>query len=83
MLAQLVPDIHKTAELVREIACASGEQSAGAAQVNKAVQQMDDVLQKNAVGSERMASMSDTLATQAEALQSAVRFFRLSATDSA
>jgi methyl-accepting chemotaxis protein len=42
---------------------------------------MDDVLQKNAVGSERMASMSETLANQAEDLQSAIRFFRLSNTD--
>src|SRR5262249_25630691 len=36
LLGKLVPDIQKTAELVREIAAASAEQSTGVAQVNTA-----------------------------------------------
>ena len=77
LLAKLVPDIRKTAELVREIAAASSEQSAGATQVNKAIQQLDQVIQQNASASEEMASTSEELAGQADALQSAITFFKL------
>jgi methyl-accepting chemotaxis protein len=77
LLARLVPDIRKTAELVREIAAASGEQSAGAAQVNKAIQQLDQVIQQNASASEEMASTSEELSSQAEQLQASIAFFRV------
>ena len=77
LLAKLVPDIRKTAELVREIAAASAEQSTGASQVNKAVQQLDQVIQQNASAAEQMASTAEELASQAEVLQTAVSFFRL------
>ena len=77
LLAKLVPDIQKTAELVREIAAASAEQSSGAAQVSKAIQQLDQVIQQNAAASEEMASTAEELANQAEVLQTAVAFFKV------
>ena len=77
LLAKLVPDIQKTAELVREIAAASVEQSTGAAQVNKAIQQLDQVIQQNASASEEMASTAEELSSQAEVLQSAIGFFKV------
>jgi methyl-accepting chemotaxis protein len=77
LLEQLVPDIRKTAELVREIAAASAEQGAGAAQVSKAMQQLDQVIQQNASASEEMSSGADVLSGQAEALQNAVMFFKV------
>ncbi len=77
LLARLVPDIRKTAELVREIAAASGEQSTGAAQVNKAIQQLDQVIQQNAAASEEMASTAEELSSQAEQMQSTIAFFRM------
>jgi methyl-accepting chemotaxis protein len=77
LLVRLVPDIQKTAELVREIAAASVEQSTGAGQVNKAMQQLDQVIQQNASASEEMASTSEELASQAEVLQSAIAFFKV------
>ncbi len=76
LLAKLVPDIQKTAELVREIAAASAEQSTGANQVNKAIQQLDQVIQQNSAASEEMASTSEELSSQAEVLQSAIAFFK-------
>jgi methyl-accepting chemotaxis protein len=76
LLAKLVPDIRKTAELVREIAAASAEQSTGAAQVNKAMQQLDQIIQQNSAASEEIASTSEELSSQAELLQSAIGFFR-------
>ena len=77
LLSKLVPDIRKTAELVREITAASGEQSTGATQVNKAIQQLDQVIQQNASASEELASTSEELASQAEVLQSAIAFFKV------
>jgi methyl-accepting chemotaxis protein len=80
LLSRLVPDIRKTAELVREIAAASAEQGTGAAQVSKAMQQLDQVIQQNASAAEEMSTGSDELSEQAEALQSAVAFFKIGGT---
>ena len=77
MLAKLVPDIRKTADLVREISAASTEQNSGTAQINQALQQLDQVIQQNAAASEEMASTSEELSSQAELLQSTVAFFKL------
>ncbi len=77
MLNKLVPDIQKTAELVREISAASNEQNSGAEQINKAIQQLDQVIQQNAGASEEMASTSEELSSQAEQLQHAISFFRV------
>ena len=78
LLSSLVPDIRKTAELVREIAAASAEQSSGATQVSKAMQQLDQVIQQNASASEEMSTGADELSGQAERLQQAISFFKVS-----
>jgi methyl-accepting chemotaxis protein len=80
LLTKLVPDIQKTAELVREIAAASAEQTTGANQVNKAIQQLDQVIQQNAAASEEMASTSEELSSQADVLQSTIAFFKTAET---
>jgi methyl-accepting chemotaxis protein len=77
MLAKLVPDIQKTAELVQEINAASGEQNSGAEQINKAIQQLDHVVQQNASSAEEMSSIAEELASQAEQLQSTIEFFKV------
>jgi methyl-accepting chemotaxis protein len=77
MLARMVPDIQKNADLVQEITAASNEQSSGAAQINKAIQQLDQVVQQNASASEEMASTSTELLSQAEQLQNTIAFFKL------
>ena len=76
MLAKLVPDIHKTAELVAEISAACREQDIGAVQINEAIQQLDKVTQQNASASEQMSATSEELASQAEELQTSIAYFR-------
>ena len=49
MLMKLVPDIQRTAELVQEIASASNEQKSGSDQINKALQQLDQVIQQSSI----------------------------------
>ncbi len=77
MLNKLVPDIHKTAELVSEISAACREQDIGAAQINEAIQQLDKVTQQNAGASEEMSATSEELAAQAEELQASIAFFKV------
>jgi methyl-accepting chemotaxis protein len=77
MLAKLVPDIKKTAELVVEITAACREQDVGSAQINQSIQQLDKVGQQNAAASEQVSSTSEELASQAEQLQSTISFFRI------
>uniref|UniRef100_I2Q3P7 Methyl-accepting chemotaxis protein n=1 Tax=Desulfovibrio sp. U5L TaxID=596152 RepID=I2Q3P7_9BACT len=79
LLAKLVPDIQKTADLIQEISASSQEQSQGAGQVNKALQQLDLVIQQNASASEELASTAEELSAQAEQLQASVEFFRIEA----
>jgi methyl-accepting chemotaxis protein len=76
MLARLVPDIRKTADLVAEISAACREQDVGAEQVNTAIQQLDKVTQQNASASEQMSATSEELAAQAEQLQASIAYFR-------
>jgi methyl-accepting chemotaxis protein len=78
-LAELVPAIKKTAELVQEVAAASREQAAGVTQVNKAITQVDQVTQRNASAAEELSSTAEEMASQTEALQQLMAFFRVAA----
>ncbi|HEY6012066.1 MAG TPA: methyl-accepting chemotaxis protein [Nitrospirota bacterium] len=82
MLAKLVPDIQKTAELVQEISAASKEQTSGADQINSAIQQLNQVIQQNAGAAEEMSSTAEELSSQAEQLQSTISFFKVDGMDS-
>jgi methyl-accepting chemotaxis protein len=76
-LAELVPAIQKTAELVQEVAATSREQAAGVTQMNKAMGQVDQVTQRNALAAEELSSTAEGLASQAQALQQLLAFFRV------
>jgi len=74
-LSELVPAIRKTAELVQEVAAASQEQAAGVAQINKAMNQVDQITQRNASAAQELSTTSEEMAAQAEALQGLMQFF--------
>ncbi len=82
MLARLVPDIQKTAELVQEISASSKEQSSGAGQINNAIQQLNQVIQQNAASAEEIAATAGDLSSQAEQMQGTIAFFLLDEMDS-
>ncbi len=77
---QLLPDIQRTSEFVQEIAAASKEQNHGANPINQAIQQMDQVIQKNTGAAERMAATSEELSAHADIMESAVAFFKVDET---
>lgn len=78
LLDELVPSIQKTSELVQEVAAASREQSAGVAQINKAMAQVDQVTQRNASSAEELSSTAEELASQSEALLQLMNYFKVS-----
>jgi methyl-accepting chemotaxis protein len=77
LLAIMLPEIERTAELVREIALASCEQDAGAGQINRAIQQLDAVIQQNASASEEMAGTAEELSSQSDQLRRMIATFRV------
>jgi methyl-accepting chemotaxis protein len=76
LLAEIVPSIKKTSDLVQEISAASEEQSTGAAQINSAVTQLNQTTQQNATSSEELAATAEELSGQAEQLQQTMSFFK-------
>jgi methyl-accepting chemotaxis protein len=77
LLAELVPDIRKTAELIGGVSASSREQSVGIEETNRALQELDRVTQGNASAATEMASTASQLSDQAHQLQRAAAFFRL------
>ena len=71
--AKVATGAKKVGELVGEITAASQEQSQGIDQINKAVAEMDKVVQKNAASAEESASASEEMTAQAEAMKGFVR----------
>ncbi|HSP33173.1 MAG TPA: methyl-accepting chemotaxis protein [Thermoanaerobaculia bacterium] len=68
LIAELIPSIRKTADLVQEVAAASQEQSSGVAQISQAMTTVDHVTQKNASAAEQLASTAEEMSAQSEAL---------------
>ena len=79
VLAQLVPDILQTAELVEEIGASGSEQNNGAQQINSAIRQLDNVTQLNSSAAEEISVTTQELATQARRLGDVIAYFSLDA----
>ncbi|MDC7124306.1 MAG: methyl-accepting chemotaxis protein, partial [Spirochaetales bacterium] len=77
----IVPDIQKTAELVTEISASSNEQNTGAVQINKAMIQLDTIIQNNASSAEDASSLSEELTKHSEELRDMISFFKLNKDD--
>ena len=79
MFSQLLPDIEKTSTLVQEISTAMDEQASGTEQVNRAIGDFDQMVQRNASGAEEIASAAEELAGRGQELQTAMSFFKVDA----
>jgi methyl-accepting chemotaxis protein len=69
--------VRKVAEIMTEIASASHEQSSGIEQINKAITQMDTVVQMNASLVEEATAAATSMASQATELSRSVAQFRV------
>ncbi|WP_375542545.1 methyl-accepting chemotaxis protein [Paraburkholderia sp. CNPSo 3272] len=75
-MLEVTAAVQRVTDIMGEIVAASGEQSTGIEQVNRAVAQMDQVTQQNAALVEQAAAAASSMADQAAQLQQAVSVFR-------
>ena len=75
-MAEVVASVHRVSDIMGEISAAGVEQSAGIAQVNEAIAQMDAVTQQNAALVEEAAAAAASLQQQARGLSATVGVFR-------
>jgi len=78
LLEEMVAGIQKTADLVQDISASGTEQATGIEEVNKAMQQLDMIIQQNAASTEEMAASSQEFSSQAERLRETASFFEIS-----
>jgi methyl-accepting chemotaxis protein len=76
-LADLVPDVEKTAMLVREITSASAEQSSGTDQIQNSIQLLNNVAQKNALLADELNTKAKQLSNEANRLKDNINYFTI------
>jgi len=76
-ISEIVAQVQRMNDLMGEIAAASGEQSKGIAQINEAVNNLDQGTQQNSALAEESAAAAESLREQSERLAQAVGAFRL------
>jgi len=81
LISKVVPSIEETANLIKDIATSSSEQDIGISQITQAMNQLDQVTQENAIGSQELASTSEELDAQIESLVEVMEFFKLNDQD--
>ncbi|MDY0199673.1 MAG: methyl-accepting chemotaxis protein [Tenuifilaceae bacterium] len=77
-LSAIIPEIERTAELVKEISMSSAEQQIGAEQVNNAIQELNLVTQQNTETANVSAGKASDLAELADRLKDLVSYFKIS-----
>ncbi|MEZ5070366.1 MAG: methyl-accepting chemotaxis protein [Bacteroidales bacterium] len=76
-MATTLPEVEQTTRLVDEITATSVEQNQGISQVNKALQQLNDITQLNASSSIELAQSAGNLAERASHLENLTKFFKI------
>lgn len=76
LLTNVVEEIDKTAELVREVSFASMEQKETADQINNAIQRLNEVVQDNVIAADNVANKSKALNNESNTLKDTIAFFQ-------
>ena len=76
LVDKTLPEIHNTAEMVKQISLASSEQNQGVGEINSAMEQLNKIIQINATSAEEMATGAEELSLQASELEQLVSFFK-------
>jgi methyl-accepting chemotaxis protein len=75
-MREIVESVQRVTDIIGEITAATGEQSDGIAQVNTAVNHLDQMTQQNAALVEQSAAAAESLKEQAVRLSQAIAVFR-------
>ena len=76
-LINIVPEIERTAQLVKEIAAASLEQDSNTRNIRSSLENLHNVSDQNAQIAKEMSENSNDLANLADALNNIISFFKL------
>jgi methyl-accepting chemotaxis protein len=74
---KIIPEIKKTVNLIQEISHANFELNSGTDQIAHAIEQLNQIAQKNTAVSDKLADDAHKLLKQAETLEKAVNFFKM------
>lgn len=77
MLTKLVPDIKKTADLVRQIRSVSSEQENDVGSIEKSTDMLTQIIEQNSSASQELSALAEELAGQAGRLQNTVEYFEV------
>lgn len=77
-LAEVIPDIARTAELVEEITSASVEQSSTSEQINNAIQSLNGIVQENAHIADKININAEELNKETQVLFEQIQSFKIS-----
>ncbi len=75
-LKEIIPEITKSAQLVKETMMASLEQKAGAELINTSIMQLSDITNKNSALAEEMSASAEDLSNQAQFLKDTIATFK-------
>lgn len=76
MVSELIPGIHHTSKLVKEIAMASQDQHEGVVQINESIQKLKNITDQNYSVAQEIAGSSEQLLDQVEVLKKSISFFK-------
>lgn len=76
-LESLIHSIRRNSELMQEISIATREQSTGAEEINRAIQDLDSVINENAMAVDNANENIDQLKNRADALAGDISFFKV------
>ena len=76
LISKVVPQIQETSTLIKDIAVSSSEQNIGISQITQSMNQLDQVTQTNAIGSQELATTSEELDAQITSLAAIMEFFK-------
>ncbi|MDP4208045.1 MAG: methyl-accepting chemotaxis protein [Bacteroidota bacterium] len=79
VLLTIVPEIERTAVLVKDISASCVEQNLSVNQISSAIMMLNQTVQGNAAMSEEMAASAEELTNQAEQLKEMVSYFKVGA----
>ncbi|HPS13259.1 MAG TPA: methyl-accepting chemotaxis protein, partial [Prolixibacteraceae bacterium] len=76
-VAEMMPQITESNNLVKEIVDSTVEQTQSIMQVNISIQQLNKVTQQNATSSEEMAASAEELSQQAASMNKLMAYFKI------
>jgi len=75
MMTDLIPEIGSTTDLIKEITASSMEQKTGASQISSAINQLNEVIQRNTKFADDLSKYSGDLESESQELKAHVSFF--------